>query len=195
MTIRNFARISILSAIALAGAGAANADVFLKVQGAPGDAAQRGFEGQIQVSGASMNVSSFVTPDPEGVADTVRSTSVGPIYITKTPDRSSPKLMVSAVEGQPLGTIEITFTSSPRPGMPQTVESRWIIEGAEVRSFNVSPDFQNSGAPQENIEISYSSMKYQYYAKDAKGQRTGTMEEVSWKVPDSQLFPFDEGCR
>lgn len=195
MTIRNFARTSILSAIALAGAGAANADVFLKIQGAPGEAGQRGFEGQIQVSGASMNVSSFVTPDPEGVVDTVRTTSVGPIYITKLPDRSSPKLMVSAVEGQPLGTIEITFTSAPRPGAPQTVEARWIIEGAEVRSFNVAPDFQNGNTPTENIEISYSSMKYQYYAKDAKGQRTGTMEEVSWKVPDSQLFPFDEGCR
>lgn len=195
MTIRNFARTSILSAVALAGAGAANADVFLKIQGAPGEAGQRGFEGQIQVSGASMNVSSFVTPDPEGVVDTVRTTSVGPIYITKLPDRSSPKLMVSAVEGQPLGTIEITFTSAPRPGAPQTVEARWIIEGAEVRSFNVAPDFQNGNTPTENIEISYSSMKYQYYAKDAKGQRTGTMEEVSWKVPDSQLFPFDEGCR
>jgi hypothetical protein len=38
-------------------------------------------------------------------------------------------------------------------------------------------------------------MKYQYYAKDSKGQRTGTMEEVTWRVPDAQLFPFDEGCR
>ena len=58
-----------------------------------------------------------------------------------------------------------------------------------------SGDFNNGNMPTETIEISYSSMKYQYYAKDAKGQRTGTMEEVSWKVPDSQLFPFDEGCR
>ena len=32
-------------------------------------------------------------------------------------------------------------------------------------------------------------------AKDAKGQRTGTMEEVKWSVPEGQLFPFDEGCR
>jgi type VI secretion system Hcp family effector len=195
MSIRNSARFSILSAIALAGAGAANADVFLKIQGTPGESAQRGFEGLIQVNGASMNISSFSMPDPDGLTEQVRSTSVGPIYITKAPDRSSPKLMVSAVDGQPLGTIEITFTSSPRLGQPQSVESRWIIEGAEVRSFNVSPDFQNGAAATESIEISYSSMKYQYYAKDAKGQRTGAMEEVAWRVPDAQLFPFDEGCR
>lgn len=194
MSIRTFARISILSAIALAGAGAASADVFLKIEGTPGEATLRGFEGQITVGGASMNVSSFTMPDPEGLTDQVRSTTVGPIYITKLPDRSSPKLMMAAVEGQPLGRIEITFTSPVRTG-GQAVESRWILEGAEVRSFNVGPDFNNGAASTENIEITYSSMKYQYYAKDAKGQRTGAMEEVTWRVPDSQLFPFDEGCR
>lgn len=194
MSIRTFARTSMLSAIALACVGAANADVFLKIEGTPGDSVQRGFEGQIQVNGASMNISSFSMPDPEGLADQVRTTSVGPIYITKTPDRSSPKLMMATVEGQPLGRIEITFTSPVRTG-GQAVESKWIIEGAEVRSFNVSPDFQNGNAPTESIEISYSSMKYQYYAKDAKGQRTGAMEEITWRVPDAQLFPYDEGCR
>jgi type VI secretion system Hcp family effector len=194
MNIRTFARTSILSAIALAGAGAASADVFLKIEGTPGESAQRGFEGQILINGASMNISSFAMPDPEGLVDQIRTTSVGPIYITKLPDRSSPKLMMAAVEGQPLGRIEITFTSPSRAGV-QTVESKWIIEGAEVRSFNVSPDFQNGNSATESIEISYSSMKYQYYAKDSKGQRTGTMEEVTWRVPDDQLFPFDEGCR
>lgn len=193
MSIRNFARTSIMSAIALAAAGAANADVFLKVEGMPGDTNQRGFEGQITVNGASMNVSSFTMPDPEGFADQVRTTSVGPIYITKTPDRSSPKLMVAAVEGAPLGRIEITFTSPARGG-GQVVDSKWIIEGAEVRSFNVSPDFQNGNLPSETVEISYSSMKYQHFTKDAKGQSTGAMEEITWRVPDDQLFPFDQGC-
>ncbi|MBK8837196.1 MAG: type VI secretion system tube protein Hcp [Hyphomonadaceae bacterium] len=194
MSIRTFARTSILSAIALAGAGAANADVFLKVDGAPGEATLRGFEGQISVSGASMNVSSFTMPDPEGLTDQIRSTTVGPIFITKLQDRSSPKLMMAAVEGQPLGRIEVTFTSPLRAG-GQAVDSKWILEGAEVRSYNVNPDFNNGNMPTESIEISYSSMKYQYYGKDAKGQRTGTMEEVTWRVPDQQLFPFDEGCR
>ncbi len=198
MSIRTFARTSILSAIALTGAvaaaGAANADVFLKVEGTPGEASVRGFEGQITVSGASMNVSSFVMPDPEGLADQVRSTTVAPIFLTKLPDSSSPKLMLAAVEGQPLGRIEISFTSPLRSG-GQAVVSKWIIEGAEVRSFSVSPDFNNGNAPIENIEIAYSSMKYQYYSKDSKGVPTGTMQEVSWKVPDQQLFPFDEGCR
>jgi type VI secretion system Hcp family effector len=195
MSIRILARTTIVAGVAMASAAAANADVFMKVDGVPGDAGQRGFEGQITLTGASMNISNFTMPDPDGLVESVRSTTVGPIYINKMPDRSSPRLMMSAVEGAPLGTIEITFTSSPRVGQPQSVEGKWILEGAEIRSFNVFPDANNGNAPAETVEISYSSMRYQYFGKDAKGQRSGAMEEVKWSVPDSQLFPFDEGCR
>jgi len=195
MSIRSFVRTAAVAGIAMAAAGAANADVFMKVEGTPGDAMQRGFEGQILLTGASMNISNFVTPDPEGIADTVRSTNVGALFLNKAPDRSSPKLMMAAVEGAPLGRIEITFTSPARTGVGQVVESKWILEGAEVRSFSAFPDTSNGNMPGETIEISYSSMRYQYFAKDAKGQRTGAMEEVKWSVPEGQLFPFDEGCR
>ena len=75
------------------------------------------------------------------------------------------------------------------------MESRWILEGAEVRSFNVFQDASSGTAPTETVEIAYSSMRYQYFTKDSKGQRTGSMEEVKWSVPEDQLFPFDEGCR
>jgi type VI protein secretion system component Hcp len=194
MNVSILARTAILAGLAAASATGANADVFLKIEGTRGDAAQRGFEGQILLSGASMNISSFVMPDPDGLVDQVRSTSVGPLFLTKSPDRSSPKLMMAAVEGAPLGTVEITFTSAPRMGLPETVEARWIIEGAEVRTFNVFPDMQNGNMPSETVEISYSSMRYQYFAKDARGQRTGAMEEVKWSVPDEQLFPFEAGC-
>jgi type VI protein secretion system component Hcp len=195
MSIHTLARTTMLAGIALAAAGADNADVFLKVEGTPGDAMQKGFEGQITLSGANMSISSFVMPDPDGLVDTVRTTNVGPLFLNKSPDRSSARLMMSAVEGAPLGTIEITFTTPGRPGLPQAVESRWILEGAEVRSFNVFQDASSGATPTETVEIAYSSMRYQYFAKDSKGQRTGSMEEVKWSVPDDQLFPFDEGCR
>ncbi|HEX5007642.1 MAG TPA: type VI secretion system tube protein Hcp [Hyphomonadaceae bacterium] len=195
MSIRILARTAVVAGIAMASATAASADVFMKVDGLPGDARQSGFEGQITLTGASMNISSYAMPDPDGLVESLRTTSVGPIFINKMPDRSSPRLMMSAVEGAPLGTVEISFTSSTRAGQPQTVEGKWILEGAEVRSINVFPDTSNGNATTETVEISYASMRYQYFGKDAKGQRTGSMEEVKWSVPESQLFPFDEGCR
>ena len=189
MSIRSLARFGILSAIALAGAGAANADVFLKVSSLQGDAVQRGFEGQIQLTGATMSVSSWTQPDPSGIADTVRTTTVAPIYISKTPDRSSPKLTAFALDGMPLGRIEITFTDNAT----QAVTSRWIIEGAEVRSISSSPDTMNGGKQTENVEIAFASMTYQYF--DPKGKSPRPVEEVKFAVPEEQLFPYDEGCR
>lgn len=193
--IRAFARLSLLSVAALASAGAASADIFLKTATASGDATQRGFEGQIEINGVNMSISTYTMPDPDGFRDEVRSTSVSPLMITKAPDRSSSKLMAAAVEGAPLGRIEITFTSPVRPGATETVESRWIIEGAEVRGFSVYTDPMNGNQPVENIEISYASMTHQYYTKDAKGVRSGSMEETKWSVPEDQLFPYDAGCR
>jgi type VI secretion system Hcp family effector len=193
MTTRFFARTAAMAAIALACAGAASADVFLKVGSAPGDATQRGFEDQIVLNGASVSVMNFVQPDPEGLAGSSHVTNVGNISLTKSPDRSSPKLMLAAVNGAPLGTIEITFTAPGKPGQGQQVESKWIIEGAEVRSFNVYPNGDTGLPPVETIEIAYGSMKYQHFTKDGKGGRS--MEEVKWDVPAEQIFPGDGDCR
>lgn len=188
MSIRNVARFSILAVIALAGAGAANADIFLKVRSLQGDAVQHGFEGQIPLAGATMSVSSWTAPDPSGLADRVRSTSVSPLFISKAPDRSSPKLTSFAVEGTPLGRVEITFTDNTT----QSITSRWIIEGAEVRAISSSPDPMNAGKQTENIEIAYASMTYPYFdPKDKMGRPT---EEVRFAAPEEQLFPYDEGC-
>ena len=188
MSIRNVARFSILAVIALAGAGAANADIFLKVRSLQGDAVQHGFEGQIPLTGATMSVSSWTAPDPSGLADRVRSTSVSPLFISKAPDRSSPKLTSFAVEGTPLGRVEITFTDNTT----QSITSRWIIEGAEVRAISSSPDPMNAGKQTENIEIAYASMTYQYFdPKDKMGRPT---EEARFAAPEEPLSPYDEGC-
>jgi type VI secretion system Hcp family effector len=191
MTFRSIARLSILSAIALAGVGAANADVFLKVPSLKGASTQRGFEGQIAVTGASMSVSSYTVPSGDGVSDVTRTTTVGPIYITKAPDRSSPRLVSNAVEGAPLGRIEITFTSPTT----QAIEAKWIIEGAEVRSYSVNPDSMNGNQPLESIEIGYASMTYQYFDSDGRISGTKPATEARFDVPADQLFPTDEGCR
>lgn len=191
MTFRSIARISILSAIALAGVGAANADVFLKIPSLKGPSTQRGFEGQIAVTGASMSVSSYTVPSGDGIGDVTRTTTVGPIYITKLPDRASPRLVSNAVEGAPLGRIEITFTSPAT----QAIEAKWIIEGAEVRSYSVNPDSTNGNQPLESIEIGYASMTYQYFDSDGRVAGVKPSAETRFDVPAEQLFPGDEGCR
>ena len=195
MTTFNFARTALVASVALAAAGGANADVFMKVSGAPGDATVRGFEQQIALGGASLSVSSSpVYNHPEAPSPT-RTIFVGPVVISKTLDRSSPKLMLSAIHGEKLGTVEITFTSRSRTDGPQVIDDRWVLEGAEVQSIQVSPGLDKHDPPIETVEISYKSMRYQHYVADAKGARTGAMEEVKWDAPALDPFADDVGCR
>lgn len=194
MTNLGLARAAVMAGFTLAAAGAAHAEIFMKIEGVPGDSGQRGFEDQIVVTGASLNVMSYLMPDPEGQVEQVRTPSVGPVSFTKRPDRASPKLMMAALQGQPLGPIEVTFTAPVRPGVAPVIESRWIIEGAEIGNFSTFPNYDGTSAQTETVDFTYATIRYQYFGKDAKGGRSGVMEEVTLKVPDSQLFPFDQGC-
>jgi len=194
MSIRGSVRTAALASFALAAVGAAEADTFMKAAGMPGDATLRGFEQQIALSGASLSISNYLDPGIEGETDPSRYTTVDPLMLNKAPDRSSPRLMLAAVNGEALGTVEITFTSASRPGGPQSIESRWILEGAEVRSFNTYPGASSFEPAVETVELHYTTMRYQHYAKDARGVRTGTMEEVTWDTPDPSLIGFEEGC-
>ncbi len=189
------ARTVLVASLALAAAGAANADVFMKVSDAPGDATARGFEQQIALGGASVTVSNLPVPGHNEDASPTRTISASPIIINKTPDRASPKLMLSAVNGEKLGTIEIAFTSSPRTGGPQVIDDRWVLEDAEVQSFQVNPGLDKHDPPIETVEISYQTMRYLHYVTDAKGARTGAMDEVKWDAPAPDPFADDVGCR
>lgn len=174
--------------------GAASAEIFLKIPSVPGDSLQRGFEDQIPLMGAGLSVMSFQMPDPEGLAETVRTPSMGPIMLTKRPDRASPKLMQAALTGQPLGPIEISFTGSARPAVEPPVEERWIIEGAQVTNYSIYPSTEPGVAPIENIEITYARLRYQHFVRDAKGGRGAGMEEVVLDVPKTPDYGFEQGC-
>jgi type VI secretion system Hcp family effector len=183
-------RIASMLVIAALSASAASAEVFLKVQDTPGEAAQRGFEQQILLSGASMSVATTPNFGPDGETLRERTPATGPVYLNKTPDRSSPRLMQAALDGRNVGTIEITFTSA-RPGSPQTPQYKWILEGARINSFSVNPG--NPGEPPvEMLEISYESMRYQYFSVDSRTGRTSSTEEVTWRAAEGQYL--EEGC-
>jgi type VI protein secretion system component Hcp len=171
-------------------AGAASAEVFMKAPGATGEATAKGFEQQVVLTGASFSISSYPGFDAEGLPSG-RLTSVGPVLLTKSPDRSSPRLALAAVEGAPLGTVEITFTEPAARGRPGEVKARWILEGASVRAFSVYPGATPGEGPIESIELAYATMRYQVPG----ASQSGVSEEVQWTAPEDQMsLGHPEGC-
>jgi len=180
-----------VAAFALLSAGAASADVYMKAAGAPGEATAKGFEQQISLVGASMSISNMTMLGEDGVTPE-QYRSVGNIMITKAPDRASPKLALAAIDGGNLGTVEITFTEPATRNRPERVKSRWILEGAEVRSFSVYPGAVASDPPSESVELFYRSMRYQVMTPSASG--ASTTEETQWTTPEDQLAGWEGGC-
>ena len=193
MTTRTFIRVAMIAGAAAAMAGTARADVFMKVASTPGDASAKGFEEQIALIGASLTIMNTLDYGPDGLANpALRIPQVSPITFNKAPDRSSPKLMRAAIQGSELGTVEITFTSPGRAG--HQIDARWILEGAKINSYYTYPGATAAETPTETVEVSYTTMRYQYYVKDAKGMRTGAMEEVAWDTPETPSYGLNDGC-
>ncbi len=185
-------RAAMLAGAALAVAGAAHADTFMKVTGAPGGATAKGFETQIVLSGASLSVMNMPAYTDEGFETSERVPHMSAISFTKAPDRASPKLLQAAIDGRSLGTIEVAFTTPARTG--HVVDSRWILEGARINSFFVFPGATPGEAAVETVEIAYDALRFQHYVKDGKGVSTGEMEEVRMTPPAQDAFGLDGGC-
>lgn len=179
--------------LALLPAGAASAEVYMKAASAPGEATAKGFEQQIILQGASLSISNMPTVGEDVVTpETYRM--VGNVMVNKTPDRASPRLALAAVDGEAIGTVEITFTEPATRSRPQTIKARWILEGAEIRSFSVYPGATPADPSSESVEIAYRSMRYQVITPSATGQ-SGTTDEVQWSTPDDQeLAGWQPGC-
>lgn len=195
MSIVSVARLAVVSGIAACAAGAAHADAFMKMTGAPGDVTLKGLEQQVALIGASFNVMTVPQFDENGEQNG-RATQAGPVMLTKAPDRSSPKLMLAAMQNQDVGDIEITFTAPRVPGNPVTMQYKWILEGVRVNAFSVYPGASAGETPVETIEVSYKSLRYQYFPVDPRTGKSSSSEEVVIDAPDGQTFgeSYIAGC-
>ncbi len=193
MSIGAGLRVAFLAGAAGCVMGAAHADVFVQLSGAPGDARAKGLEQQIAASGASLSISSLPQYDDNGAMTGTSTPMVSAVTITKRLDRASPKIMQAAVQQQELGDVVITFTTAGRTPGVQDVDAKWILEGAKVNSFYMSGGAMPGDPTTESVEISYRTMKVQHFVRDDKGQRTGAMEEVTVEATDPSLM-YAQGC-
>lgn len=193
MSIGAVARVGVLAGAASLLASGAFADVFVQVDGVPGDARIKGMEQQIFATGASLSVMSNPVFDENGVMTGASTPIVSSVTVMKRQDRASPKIIQAAVQGEELGEVVITFTSPGRTSGSQEIDAKWILEGAKINSLYMSGGASPGDPTTESVEISYRTMKVQHFMRDDKGARTGAMEEVTVEAPDPSL-QYGPGC-
>jgi len=150
--------VTVLGAAVLAVPAEAAFDMFLKIEGVPGESTDAGHAGWIDLLSFSI-----------GVTQAVETLEVSPLRITKAIDKASPKLFLYAIQEEPITTALMEVAE---PG--GNVIADFTLENALVSSFR-SGGSVGETLPIEEVSFNFGQVAYGYNEYDALGNRTGRL--------------------
>ena len=150
--------VAVLGVIALAVPAEAAFDMFLKIDGIPGESTKPGHEGWIDLLSFSIGLTQ--------AADTVE---VSPLRIAKGIDQASPKLFLYGIQEEPIPTALLEIAESGG-----NVIADFTLKNALVSSFR-SGGSAGEMLPVEEVSFTFGQVAYGYNTYDALGDRTGRL--------------------
>lgn len=157
-------RIAAVSAVSMLVAGLAHAGVELKVGG-----------DSIAANSVTFSVSQQPVYDPITYmpVEPAKSTLyAGGIYVTRSFDSSSVKVIKNIVSGSPISTVEITITTDGSAD-----KQVWTLTDAVLNNYSTYTGENNTVV--ENFDITYKTAKLDVYT----GGGNKPTDSVSWEAP------------
>lgn len=161
----------------------ANAAIYVKIPGIPGESADKEHKDWIIIESMSSPVMRQ-TAKRQRVGERVMrpkdgSAGSGEFTLTKTMDRSSPALRGRMNSGKIIPKLEIEQTSNY--GGSRATYVKYELTNARITSFSAGRAAAGA-APTEEVTFAYEKIKWTY-KKDAKPARAkGGNAETTWKV-------------
>jgi type VI secretion system secreted protein Hcp len=152
---------------------AASANIFLELDGIPGESTADGFENQIELSSLQL-----------GVGKGSKAASFSEITVTKLLDKSSPELMLRTANGTTIPTARVRFTRQSDAKVD--VYLRYCFTGVRITGFS-----QSSGGdrPSESVSFSYATI-VQSYTQGSETGGAGSVFATGWDLlKNLQLTP------
>jgi type VI secretion system secreted protein Hcp len=148
-----------------------SAEIFLKLEGCPGESQATGFEEQIDVLSFSLGAS-----NPSSVASGGGSgagkVDVSSLSLQKIVDKASPKLFEHCCLGTHVATAKLTVREAG--GKPLDY---YVLDLKEVFVDNVSVGGASGGGkPSESVSLSFAEFKLTYQSQDEKGAKKDKVE-------------------
>lgn len=153
-----------VAASALIILGTAQADVVMKLDGIDVPATNMSFSVSRQ---AVVDLETFVPVTPA-----LSTLTAGSIYITRSFDGSSAKVIKHVIDGASVGKFEVTVSDGAEP----TSRTVWALTNAVINNYSTYMDEQNQLI--ESFDVSYDTASLSIYSGDAASPK----ESVSWKA-------------
>ena len=171
--------VSLFSLLLLCVATQAASEIFMKVDGIPGDSTDDKHKNEIVL--ANYAYSFFQTgATSTGGGGGVGRLTVTPFTVTKFIDSSSPRLALACASGQHFRQVDIVVREVSRD---QVEFIKFKLEDVTITSFNASfnKEYSANTAPIEQVQLTFAVIEMSFIPVKADGS-AGTEVKMRWDV-------------
>jgi type VI secretion system secreted protein Hcp len=155
--------------------GGPSADIFLSIDGIPGDSTDAAHKNQISIESFA-----FLAKRPS--SRTVGAVRFSALRLDKVYDVSSPRLLAAATSGRHLKSATVTFSTGSGPGTDVLTYKLSDVTVSSYEQGGANPDTKALGSLEEEIGLSPARVQVTEKTFNAAGN-PGPTVSTSWQVP------------
>ena len=148
------------------------AQMFLKLDGIPGQTLVEGVAKEIECLSFSHGMSHPMTYGPSNQARTSGRPVHQDFTVTKYLDESSPKLIEHCNRGEDVKTATFTFSQSDGPTGKLT--PLWVVTMTKALISSYSAGGSGGDIPVETLTLNYTTIKWEFKAQTEDATKKGT---------------------
>src|SRR5262245_8719699 len=150
-------------------ASAGAADIFLKLEGIPGDSTNEAHKDEIEVLSFSLGFSNDAQLGSRNAAE------CGDLTLTKTIDRSSPRLLAAVMLGRQISKGALSFTASAG----EQLTDYYVLNLTEVRVKGLRQADANGGT-RVSEQVTLSARVYEFVLRSQQANGTFVEQKFNW---------------
>ncbi|HNY40498.1 MAG TPA: type VI secretion system tube protein Hcp [Bryobacteraceae bacterium] len=151
-------------------------DSYLKIEGIPGEAKQKGYEGWIHLDGWQWG-SSTAGQAERGGGLIGGKVQMQDFHITKLTDKATPKLFEACCKGQVFGEMKVNVVRMPG----NQVVMDFNFKQCMVTSYQTGGGSGDAGVPIENVSLNFQKVNLHMTAMKEDGTVEG-MVQAGWDI-------------
>lgn len=152
------------------------ADMFLKLDGIPGESQDDKHSGEIEIDSFSWGVSQEATLG-RGTGGGAGKVNVSELNVMKKTDKASPILFLHCANGKHIPSALLTVRKAGEQPLEyyKVKMTDVMVSGLQMSGSN------GGGIPMESVSLNFSKIEYEYTPQSAKGTGEGAVK-AGWDL-------------
>jgi type VI secretion system secreted protein Hcp len=173
-----------LGLLALGAAPRAQADIFVTIEGIPGDSTDEKYKNTIPASSFSLSLAGDVNAAQHGGGGAGKTTFKALTFVHPA-DAASPKLMEAMATGKPISTVTV-YVRKPGAGRQETYYTL-TLRGVVIESVHQTVGAAGIAAAKEYVSVRYDQINWEVSSQSPTGAK-GSSVKGGWDVKNNRAL-------